>query len=301
MSQPNQDEIIRRQEKEIEKLQKQNREMLENQQAQMRQIEGIKKQAEKDREAQETEKRRQEWERQRQEAERIEKERHESGAISYLQDQRCATCEYFDCSRHIDGEPPIRPELKATSGFCKANTDRTGEISPAACCTKWEKWAEIEQFEMLYKQKEKKNEDERIAKEEFERQQKENADRFNFATKDYQKKVHKYKVLLIIPIVVAIVAVAISGIVYATKLIARNFAENAMNAWTELGHSLTDTYGMEFVQKYNSACENASSSFSGFIVTLGIALAVIIVAIVFWISKRKQIIEEKPQKHDFGL
>ena len=57
MSQPNQDEIIRRQEKEIEKLQKQNREMLENQQAQMRQIEGIKKQAEKDSEAQETEKR----------------------------------------------------------------------------------------------------------------------------------------------------------------------------------------------------------------------------------------------------
>ena len=172
--------------------------MLENQQAQMRQIEGIKKQAEKDREAQETEKRRQEREHQRQEAERIEKERHESGAISYLQDQRCATCEYFDCSRHIDGEPPIRPELKATSGFCKANTDRTGEISPAACCSKWAKWSAIDPFEETYKEKYKEYKEKLEA--EIAQREKERA--------ELKKKQAKKNIIILLIIAVAVVAIA---------------------------------------------------------------------------------------------
>ena len=258
MSQEDQERIIRQQKEEIAKLRDENRRIQENQKAQMAQMDGIKRQMEKDRLAQTSNLKKQEQDRQ-----------YENGAVSYLQDKRCATCSFFDSYRTISGKPPKTPTLNATKGFCQANPERIGEISPSTCCGKWEKWAEIDRFEAEYEQQTREYELQAELKRQEAATKKEKETRYNDAIKQHRKRKRKIELLYKAVMVFSVFMFVIVGIVHF-GLILSNRPE-------------------------------LDSLVMGTLFLLGVAVVLFVGAVILWQKKKKKFDSKMPKKSDFGL
>lgn len=211
---------------------------------------------------------------------------HSKGTISYFDDRRCATCEFFDCARECNLESMKKPIIQCTNGFCSIKDAGTGEVSPSAGCSKWRRWSEIDASLEIIAQKK--------------REEKDRLDRIMALTRANEK--HKQAIIrnnifIAIPVVILILSILVLGAIALYKYDVLKTAEDMMNYGIE--HEWNDA------SKYISRYEKDQQDFNGFLIFCGVYGAVFAVIFSFCIYTRnkraKQLKESEPNPADYGF
>ena len=211
---------------------------------------------------------------------------HSKGTISYFNDRRCATCEFFDCARECILESTEKPIVQCSNGFCSIKDSGIGEVSPSAGCSKWKRWSEIDaSLEIIaQKKREKKDQMDKILA-------------LARANEKHKQAIARNNVFLAIPVVILILSILVLGAITLYKDDVLKTAEDMMNYGIE--HKWDD------VSKYISRYEKDQRDFNGFLIFCGVYGAVFAAVFSFCIYTRnkrlKKLKESEPNPADYGF
>ena len=212
---------------------------------------------------------------------------HSKGTISYFDDRRCATCEFFDSSRECILEDTEKPIVQCTNGFCTIKDSKIGEVSPSAGCSKWKRWSEIDASLEVIAQKEREEKDR------WERLQ-----ALTRANEKHKQTIAKNNRFISIPVSILILSLLVLGLIGWYRY------EFRLTYYEEL-KDLSIEHEWNDASRWISRYEEEKQSFNGFLIFCGIYGAVFAAVFSFCIYTRnkrlKQIKESQPNPSDFGF